>query len=786
MKINSLPVQPLFFGAFCALMLFPILSVGQTYDTISNWDNITPNWYVSTPGSEVVPNPAPDPVNPSEHCFKVISGEGRYDYLVYEMPEAADFDSYPRYRIKILAPSSGGNVALKFENYNNTFSHEIVMTPVPGQWTDLEYDFSGLSYNDLTRMVIFPDFNGATPGINWYIDDVLKEIPPPLELESNLPIVVINTFGVSIPDEPKISGHMGIIYNGPGELNNLNGPFTNYDGNIGIEIRGQSSQQFPKKSYAFETRDATGENLDVSILGMPSENDWVLYAPYTDKSMLRNEVTFETGHRMGNYCSRQVYCELIVNNDYKGVYVVMEKIKKDDNRVDIATLKPDEVSGDDLTGGYIIKVDKLDPDFTFGVDGWQSNPVPPYPNAMDIIFQFYYPEPDEIVEQQRTYIRNFITTAENTLTGNNFTNPDQGYQKYYDVPSFIDFMLLNEISKEVDKYKFSTYFYKEKESDGGKLFAGPAWDFDLGYGNVNYWPPGIDYTGWIYQMEPPYNLDIIFWWKRMMEDPYFRNMAKTRWEWLRQNQLNNDQIHAMIDSVLIHIDAAKDRNYDRWPILGQYVWPNHDWSGNTYADEVEYFEDFLFNRLHWMDQNVPGTISIPWAGISADSGTITLSLVGDYFRRRELKKSHFLLNNAPDGVIIQHITYLNASQCQFELSANVSDFPEITVTVSEEEINYWQNITSNPLGSAGSGNFLTKGPNVTLFEENNRLHIRCNNPEWLPRSAEIITPAGQLIGKLKLETKTENIVPHQLKPGVYVMIFKTENATAAIKFSIVN
>jgi len=785
MKNHCQPTLPLFYGIVGALAFLSTLSMGQTYDTISNWDNITQNWYVSTPGSEIVPNPAPDTVNASEHCFKVVSGEGMYDYLYYNMPEAADFDGYPRYRIKILAPPSGGKVALKFENYNNTFSHEIVMTPIPGQWTDLVYDFSGLSYNDLTRMVIFPDFQGTAPGIDWYIDDVLKEIPAPLELESNLPIVVINTFGVSIPNEPKISGHMGIIDHGPAELNNLHDPFNHYDGNIGIETRGQSSQQFPKKSYAFETRDATGENLDVALLGMPSDNDWVLYAPYSDKSMLRNEVSFATGHAMGNYCSRQIYCEVVVNNDYKGVYVLMEKIKKGDHRVDIATLKPNEISGDDLTGGYILRVDKLDPNFTFGVDGWRSDPVPPYPNAPDIIFQFYYPQADEIVEQQRNYIRDFITTAENTLTSVNFKNPDQGYQKYYDVPSFIDFMLLCEISKEVDKYKFSTYFYKEKESDGGKLFAGPAWDFDLGYGNVDYWPPGIDYTGWLYQMEPPYNLDIMFWWKRLMEDPYFRDMAKARWVWLRQNQLTHGQMQTFIDSVLLHIDSAKDRNYQRWPILGQYVWPNYDWSGNTYADEVEYFENFLFNRLHWMDNNMPGTISIPWAEISSQSNTITLGLYGDYFRRRELKKSYFQLQNAPDGVVIQDVAYINANQCLIGLSANVDNFPEMRVTVCEEAINYWIDITSNPLGSAGSGNLQAQTPEVALFEENNRLHIRCNQPEWLPESAEIVGITGQSCGKLHLEPKTENILPHQLRPGLYLMVFKTENAPAAVKFSIV-
>jgi len=614
--MRYISVHTLILLSFSILMLSFISLNAQDYDTISNWDGIEREWNASTPGSAIVENPAPDTVNASGHCFKFITGEGAYDYMITELEEPVNFDVSPLHRIKVLAPPSGGDITLKFENYNNTFWQEIVMTPVPGQWTDLEYDFTGLPYNDLVKMVIFPDFQGTTPGIPWYIDDILMEAgepPGPLELESNLPIIVIGTYGEPIPDEPKITAYMGVIDNGPGMMNNLEDPFNDYDGYIGIEIRGQSSQMFPKKSYGVETRDNTGENLNVSLLGLPEENDWVFYAPYTDKSMLRNIVSFEIGRKMGNYCSRSVFCELVINDEYKGVYTLMEKIKNDDKRVDIASLDPGDISGIDLTGGYIIKVDKIDPDFTYGVDGWKSNPSPAYPNAKDITFQYYYPKADEIAVEQKTYIKDFITTAENTLTIYYFANPYLGYQNHFDILSFIDYMLLCEIAKEVDNYRFSTYFFKEKDNDGGKLFAGPAWDFDLGYGNVDYWDPGLDHTGWMYKTVEPHEWSIIFWWKRMMEDEYFRDMAYTRWNWLRQNEIRDDAIHTMIDSILTHIDEAKDRNYERWPILGQYVWPNYDWYGNTYADEVDYFEDFLFPRLQWMDANLHGSVINPEA-----------------------------------------------------------------------------------------------------------------------------------------------------------------------------
>ncbi len=752
------------------LSLASTKAISQTYDTLSNWDGIAQEWYTSNGISEIVTNPAPDAVNSSQHCFRVVTTDGMYEYMITDLVEPVNFDLFPLYRIKVLSPPTGGDVTLKFENYNNTASHEIVMSTTPGQWCDLEYNFAGMDFDNLTRMVIFWDFLGTEPGIDWFIDDILKGSPPPLELESNLPIVVINTFGVSIPDEPKIDAVMGIIDNGPGEMNNLNDPFNDFDGNIGIETRGQSTQMFPKKSYAFETRDNTGENLDVSLLGMPEENDWILYAPYTDKSLMRNVVTFDMGHKMGNYCTRTIYCEVVINSDYKGIYVLEEKIKKDEGRVDIATLKPDEISGDDLTGGYIIKVDKLDYDFTFGTDGWRSAPSPSYPNAMDIIFQYYYPEPEEIVLPQKNYISLFITNAEKALIGTSFADPDYGYQKYFDAPSFVDFMLLCEISKEVDKYRFSTYFFKEKDSDGGKFFAGPAWDFNLGYGNVDYWDPGINTTGWIYTDVQAGDWSIMFWWKRLMEDNYFRNLVKTRWTLLREQVLTDNEIQSVIDSVQLHTEAAKDRNFERWPVLGQYVWPNYDWQGNTYGDEVDYFEDFLFSRLHWMDGNITGTVLQPWVGISAVTNKINVKLFGDYFCRPVLKNSDFKLNDAPGGLYIQSVEYLSASECILTVSSDVASSPGISVTISEKAINTWADVSSNKLESAGFGDSPSALAEINVFATDNQIILRCSQPEILPEFAEIVSITGQRIGSFRLGKNPENTFNHHLKPGVYLVV----------------
>jgi len=427
------------FTYYISILVFVFLvnqATSQITDTIANWDGINVVWSIYVPTSQIVDNPDPTGINPSAQCMEITTSNGEYDFIYTDFSTPLNFVEFPVYRLKILAPESGGSVLLKFENSNNTSWEEIEKTPIPGQWDDLEFDFSGTTATDFVRMVIFFDFNGTEPGNLWYLDDVLRTSDGPVGLTSNLPIVIINTYGVEIPDEPKIEGYMGIIDNGPDSLNNQYDTLNDYDGHIGIEIRGQSSQMFPKKSYGFETRDADGENLNVSLLGMPEENDWILYAPYTDKSMLRNFISYYMGSKLDGYCTRIAYCEVIVNDDYKGVYILLEKIKKDDKRVSIATLDSDDISGDSLTGGYILKVDKIDPGFVYGVDGWKSIPSPPYPNAMNITFQYYYPKAGDLVPQQSNYIKDYVTEAENALTSPSFSDPDIGYNAFLNTGSF--------------------------------------------------------------------------------------------------------------------------------------------------------------------------------------------------------------------------------------------------------------------------------------------------------------------------------------------------------------
>jgi len=753
----------------CLLLIFlSSIAAAQEADTISNWDGIAGNWEAEPGTMETVENPYPGSSNPSARCLSVTTTAEPYDLILMDLPYTVNFDEYPKYSLLCFPPAEGGDVVMKFENDDVSDWQEIRRTAIGGQWNRLDFDFTGLPYPNYTRMVIFYDFLGTTSGTEWYLDEIIRYSAVPFEFESNLPIVSINTYGAYIPDDPKITAHMGIISNGEGNMNHTGDPFNHYDGFIGIEVRGQSSQMFPKKSYGVETRDSLGENLNVPLLGLPEENDWILYAPYTDKSLMRNVVTFEMGDKMGEYCTRNVYCELVINNDYKGIYVLQEKVKKDKNRVDIASLNPDEISGDDLTGGYIVSVDKIPWDFAYGHDGWLSAPEPSYPNAMDITFQYYYPEPDVIASEQRKYIRDFISQAEAALIAPTFRDPSKGYLRYLDAPSFIDFMLLCEISKEVDKYRYSTFFHKQNDSDGGKLFAGPAWDFDLGYGNVDYWPPGVAYSGWLYEMVNPWDYSIMYWWKRMMEDPYFRDLVKTRWTKLRLDKLSDFSLDALIDSITSLTEEARNRNYERWPILGVYVWPNYSWEGNDYEDEVEYFRDFMFNRIHWIDYNLQGQVIQPAAVIRNESNTIFCSILGDYFRLPILKTGNFGLNDAPFGIVIQEVEYNSPSECRLILSADVSPYPDISVTVDKKVLNTWEDLTSNKLASAGFLND-TRQPAIQVYASGGMIRLHCSDPALLPEEAEIIAVTGMKVLAAKLSPVSENVLPCPETPGVYLV-----------------
>ena len=401
---------------------------------------------------------------------------------------------------------------------------------------------------------------------------------------SNLPIILINTDGQPIVDDPRMTATMQIINNGPDARNVITDPPSDYDGPISIEHRGSTSQGFPKKQYGFETQDAAGDNHNTSLLGMPEENDWILNAPYSDKSLMRNVLAYDLGRAMGRYAPRAEFCEVFLNGRYEGVYVLLEKIKRDTERVNIQELGPSETSG-----GYIIKIDK----FTgAGGEGWQS-PVE-VEGWNSPFFQFEDPEAGELSETQRDYISNYVSEFEAALMSDDFSI----YRDFIELGSFVDFMIVQEVSRNVDAYRLSTFLHKHHDNQSGRLHAGPLWDFNLGFGNANYMD-GFETAGWAFNESTP------FWWARFFDDPVFTEALRCRWEELRGTVLSDASFTSQIAGYETLLLEAQERNFQRWSILGQHLWPNYV-VGESHAEEVDYLETWTLDRIHWLDENIPG------------------------------------------------------------------------------------------------------------------------------------------------------------------------------------
>lgn len=407
-----------------------------------------------------------------------------------------------------------------------------------------------------------------------------------------LPVLVIDTGGKAIAKEVKTDAAMYVVENHDGTLVGIESRPRNFDGHIGIEVRGSSSTSFPKKSYGVETRNALGEQSDFGMLGLPAESDWILYGPYTDKTFMRDKLVYDVGRALGRYQPRSRFVEVLIDGAYKGVYVFLEKIKRGKERVPVAKVAPDAVSGD-ITGGYILKRED-----SSASGGWTSATGTPW--------QYHYPKPADITPEQSAYIKGYVDTFEAMMEGPSFSDPAKGYAAWIDVPSFVDFAIMNELSRNVDGYRKSTYMYKESDTDGGRLFMGPLWDFNIAFGNADYCG-GDDVQGFQFDKgECPDQARVPDWWVSLMADPAFSTKLRCRWEALRKGVLSDASLAARLDGYRAELALAEPRDHQTWKTLGTYVWPN-PYIGQTYEDELGYLKTWITERSAWLDQNMPGT-----------------------------------------------------------------------------------------------------------------------------------------------------------------------------------
>lgn len=470
----------------------------------------------------------------------------------------------------------------------------------------------------------------------------------------DLPIVFIDTKGKCLDNtvNDKMPATMSVL---DAATNNVadSAKGTHYD--IGIKVRGQSSAKFPKPGYSVEVRDNQGEGIDVSMLGLPPADDWVFHGPYVDKSLMRNALAHWLFRQAGHYSPRTKHFDLYINGVYRGVYVLIEKIKRGKYRVNVSKLKETDISGDDVTGGYIWAFDKTGTN-TGGMGNEDINKEG-FKTADGLNVIMHYPKKENLQTQQQAYLKKYLEDLENLFkNGKN----GSGYENYVDMTSALDYVLHEEVTNNSDSYWCSFFLHKPKESKGGKVTLGPAWDFNLAMSNGsqpenggnnnggnngfnwNMWGGGgmggggmgsSGTTGW--QIESTMKtgmsgLKIPNWLLGMWKDSHYQSELKKRWAELRSGVWHTKTMDVYLDSMKTYLTKAADRNFKRWPNLGQSsgqgdsdpqpmkycnqgsgqqgMWgmnmPMGGYNADTWDGEFEHLRKKMKERMAWMDQQL--------------------------------------------------------------------------------------------------------------------------------------------------------------------------------------
>jgi hypothetical protein len=368
---------------------------------------------------------------------------------------------------------------------------------------------------------------------------------PPRDAAAAPPVLRIDA-ARAIPNEPKVPARLRM----PG-----------YRGRIAIELRGQSSQLFPKKSYAIELRDARGEDRKVPLLGMPADGDWVLYAPYNDKTLMRNVVAYETARAIGRYAPRTRFVALRLNGRHHGAYVLMEKL---------------ELGGDRVEGEALVE-------FTFPFQARSKAPSFRTPvKRRPIVWED--PERGDLSRRRAQAIARKVRSAERALYG-----PGR-WRDHVEQASAVDFALLNELFKNEDAFHASTFMALHAD---GRLRLGPVWDFDISMGNSDYGPSRFLRGSMLKRRD---------WAERLYRDRAFRRAMTARWRELRRAGLRR-QVLATVARSRAELRPEVGRNFRRWPVLDQRIWPNPRARG-SYGAEVRFLRSWLDRRIRWIDRNV--------------------------------------------------------------------------------------------------------------------------------------------------------------------------------------
>lgn len=419
---------------------------------------------------------------------------------------------------------------------------------------------------------------------------------------SNLPLIIIDGNNSRIRHSVARVVKMSIIEPNETNQSRLEMP-TSYHGHVRIQVRGSSSLQFPKKQYKFTTQTVDGKEDDVSLLGMPKEHKWILHAPYSDKTLMRNYLAYTKTREINAkkyYAVRSRFVEVLQLMDgkynYEGVYLLMEKIKRDKHRINIK-----KSSSQKISGGYIVKLDKDVPDNAYLKHKENKKFLYEYPNIL------------KLNASQKLYISEYLKDFQQALYSDDFnlSSSKNYYAKWIDIDSFIVHFLSREFFLDADTWMFSEYIHKDTHQ---KLFLSAVWDFNSGMGNDNYNYQG-NFEFFAYKKfvdGAPYTISA--WIQRLMSDPIFYTKVKAKWTQLRQGIWSDKEMIGFIDSTAQRLALPAKRNFQKWKrVLGRFVWPNRKSCREngkriyckTFEEAVEHdLKAWILLRANWIDKNL--------------------------------------------------------------------------------------------------------------------------------------------------------------------------------------
>ena len=426
------------------------------------------------------------------------------------------------------------------------------------------------------------------------------------DASSDLPILIVDGYGGGKPEDKEVYLRAAFMLFEPSGGVAALSSLPTIASRSGYHVRGQSSARFPQAPYKVELWDNAGQDADYALLGMPADSDWALIPPYYDRSLVRNPLVYELGRELGLEAPRTRFVEVYLNyeeralseQDYQGIYWFSETIKNAKVRTNLKQLREADTTLPDISGGYIFKFDQAAAEEPI-LECAGSEPISggfggPMGGGGTCWVDLEVVDPEAPNAEQAAWLTTHLQTFHDSL----HQTPIGDYATYIDVPSFVDYLIVNELTRNVDAYVRSAFYFKDRD---GKIEAGPLWDynFSLAVGGSNT----IDPAGG-FQFEGTRNVNN--WYPRLVADPAFMAQVRARWLELRQGPLSDAALDARVTGLTTPLTNAVVRDYAKWPVaevMGSSSFIRGP-TVETWQGQVDALRTFIRARLTWMDSEL--------------------------------------------------------------------------------------------------------------------------------------------------------------------------------------